>query len=574
LLPKRAEEAVKSGIEKTVGGALSLVEQAKENPQVQAGWERFKQAVEGGTLGNIPKYVLSGLDAFQDYKDSLPDVQKQALEDDLTNIGLGILTVGTAGIAGGGVKAAARTGIREGVEQVAETGARAAVREADDLARVAGREAVETAAETEPRQTLRQTLNIADDVDPAVALREVRDNLEEQVYGRQSLARRVENANTEILDTLTSNPRYIPEIDAANASFDTAVAFKNISDDLADMGQTTRNLLNKVDELDGGVSTETVIRNTVERLRQLATSPDFDYNGRDIFKDALQRLKSVYDANPNVIPRARLWDIRQSVDKSINQLTDTNLQKSIRQEVRRSFANELENIPQDTQRLIPRVMGEMQKLIEARDFVDPKIAGGLANAKIKGGQLGNIIMRSASAQVGAIAGATTGLLGGPVGSIVGAIAGHWTADKLGKYLAEKTLMNASQRRVLEKFVAERPSVLKDIEAYMKNPKAGNQKLLQTVEQMPKDAQKLLPDPKDFKSKKEYEKYKGRLDGFTTGQVASALGIASLLGALVYGGKDGTENEGVSRAEVDETMKNAEESGTVERVPNNEPIMNP
>jgi hypothetical protein len=143
----------------------------------------------------------------------------------------------------------------------------------------------------------------------------------------------------------------------------------------------------------------------------------------------------------------------------VNSISDTNVKKSIRQDVRTAFQETLEKSVPANQNLVRGAMTELQKLIEARNYSAEVLNG----FKIRGGKLTDIVRNAVATNVGQIAG---GGVGGAVGGIPGAAMGWVASEKIGNWLAKNTLSNAADRRALAKLKVEQPTIWKDIQKYI------------------------------------------------------------------------------------------------------------
>jgi hypothetical protein len=173
------------------------------------------------------------------------------------------------------------------------------------------------------------------------------------------------------------------------------------------------------------------------------------------------------------VPRSEIWRLRQTIDKAINSMSDNQVAKSLRQDVRKAFAESLESsLPGDQKDLVKRAMGEVQKIIEAEKYTNDVLKG----FKIQGGKMTDLVRNAVSAEVGKSVGIGT-VGGGIVGGLPGAAAGFYVSKKLGEWLAKNTLLNAAQRNAIIKVVKENPEVFDDMKKYLEELGKEGQKSL-------------------------------------------------------------------------------------------------
>jgi hypothetical protein len=298
-------------------------------------------------------------------------------------------------------------------------------------------------------------------LDDAVA--SVKDNLLSQIEGKMSSLRKLDKTRTDIIDTIAKNPNYHPEIDVENKAFNMTNQVKNMESDISTYSNELGNLFEKVDAVAGGIDGKSIVKNIENNIFTRKNMSKFAVSGganSPFIKDVKNLLENVQKIYGDTIPRKDLWDIRKQIDNSINSISDTNVQKSLRQDLRKAFASSLEtSLPGDSKNIVKRTMDELSKVIEARDYSRDVLNG----FKIRGGKLTDIIRDSVGTNMGHTIGAVAG---GMFGSIPGAAAGYAISKKIGSWLAENTLSNASERKALLDLVKKTPKVFDDMKTYI------------------------------------------------------------------------------------------------------------
>lgn len=298
-------------------------------------------------------------------------------------------------------------------------------------------------------------------VDDAVGA--VKENLLNQIEGKSSSLRKLDKTRTDIIDTIAKNPNYHPDIDVENKTFNMTNQIKNMESDISTYSNELGNLFEKVDAVAGGIDGQSVVKNIENNIFTRKNLSKFAVSGggnspfiKDV-KNLLENIKTIYG---DTIPRKDLWEIRKQIDNSINSISDTNIQKSLRQDLRKAFASSLEtSLPGDSKSIVKRTMDELSKVIEAKDYSTTVLNG----FKVQGGKLTDIIRNATASHLGQVAGAG---FGGALGSIPGAAAGFAISKKIGEWLAKNTLANASERKALMELVKKTPQVFDDMKTYI------------------------------------------------------------------------------------------------------------
>jgi hypothetical protein len=430
----------KAGVE-TVAGVLNVADTATGKVASNAG-KQILQGIASTEAGkNALEAINGGVEMWENYKAQNPE-DAQVYEDIFNTLNIGAVKK-TVNVAKQGAELTGK-GARIVADKVVETAPKVveASKQALDKTRavITGYQKAKT---------------------PEDVFSKVKTNLQEQIEGRKALNKPLDKTRTDIFDTIAKDPRYYPEIDAENKSFNTKLAVSNLNNDIAEIGEATKNLFKNADSIDGGVEIKSLTDNLQRNILNKDNAVRYVVGGQNVFSDIqpmIERAKQVYG---EIIPREAIWEIRKSIDDAIEKLADTNIKKSIRQDLRKTFAQSLEDSIQGNKNLVKTAMSEMQKRIEARDYLQ----GALSEAKLQGGKLTDIIRNFA---VSSMTSALTAGVGGVAGGFGGAIAGYAGSQALGKWLAKNILTSAGDRKILKQFVKERPQVLDDIEEYIKS----------------------------------------------------------------------------------------------------------
>jgi len=301
----------------------------------------------------------------------------------------------------------------------------------------------------------------ASNVSLSEAVGNIKQRLLHQIEGKSSSLKKLDKTRSDILDTISTNKNYHPEIDAENKTFNVGKAVQNMDADIQTYSQELGGLFKRIDTSDGGIKTDEIIGDMMKHLMNKKNAERYVVGGKSVFGDIegmIERMKSAYG---DVIPRERVWEIRKLIDQNIETISDTNIKKSVRQDVRKAFANSLERSVQgEDSDLVKRAMGEIGKIIEARDYSRDVLQG----FKIQGGKLTDIIRNAFAGNVGQVVGAG---VGGAFGNIPGAVVGYGVGSKLGQWLAKNALTNAADRKALRNLVKERPEVFDEIKTFIK-----------------------------------------------------------------------------------------------------------
>jgi len=291
----------------------------------------------------------------------------------------------------------------------------------------------------------------------------VKKNLIDQIEGKTSSLRKIDKTRTDVIDTIAKNPNYHPDIDVDNRNFNTTNQVKNMEGDISNYSEQLGNLFGEVDQAYGGIDSKSIVKNIQQNIfNERNKAKLIVTGGKDstFVKNTQELLSNMATAYGQKIPRKDLWEIRKQIDNSINSISDTNVQKSLRQDLRRAFASSLEtSIPGDAKNMVKNSMNELSKLIEARDYSRDVLNG----FKIQGGKLTDIIRNSVTSNIGQAVGAG---MGGVMGNVPGAVAGFAVGKKIGTWLAENTLSSAAERKALMDFVNKTPQVFDDMKAYI------------------------------------------------------------------------------------------------------------
>jgi hypothetical protein len=332
---------------------------------------------------------------------------------------------------------------------VAKTGARVAGNVAEDVAKGVKLNVVK----------LSELSPIGKTVTPEQAVTKVKENLLSQIEGKKSTLKGLDKAKSDILDTVSKDTRYHPEIDIENRTFNTTNAVAEMNKDISLYSEQLQSLFKKADETQGLVPLSSLEQNIASTLLNPKNKSTYVVAGKNVFADTgemISRAKQVYG---NEIPREEIWNIRKQIDQNIEKITDTDIKKNLRLDVRRAFADTLENSVGDSSSLVKRGMEEISKIIEARDYSRDLLNG----SKISGGKLTDIIRNATASSLGQSTGAVGG---GLVGGIGGAVVGYTASRAIGNWLARNTLSTSAERKALQNLIKKEPSVFKEIEDYI------------------------------------------------------------------------------------------------------------
>jgi hypothetical protein len=255
------------------------------------------------------------------------------------------------------------------------------------------------------------------------------------------------------------NKVYDAEIDIENRTFNTTNAVAEMNKDISLYSEQLQSLFKKADETQGLVPLSSLEQNIASTLLNPKNKSTYVVAGKNVFADTgemISRAKQVYG---NEIPREEIWNIRKQIDQNIEKITDTDIKKNLRLDVRRAFADTLENSVGDSSSLVKRGMEEISKIIEARDYSRDLLNG----SKISGGKLTDIIRNATASSLGQSTGAVGG---GLVGGIGGAVVGYTASRAIGNWLARNTLSTSAERKALQNLIKKEPSVFKEIEDYI------------------------------------------------------------------------------------------------------------
>jgi gas vesicle protein/nucleoside diphosphate kinase len=318
------------------------------------------------------------------------------------------------------------------------------------------------------------------------SLERIKSNLREQIEGKVSTTKKLDKKRSDVLTTIASDTRYHPQIDVDNKSFDVKDAVTNMSDDIAQYSDDVSALFSALDKTDGGIPVADLMSGAKNHLLRKENVPKLVVGNKNMLKEFEQMFENIQQVFGDNVPREQVWEIRKQIDNNINSLSDTNVRKALRQDVRKSFAKALEgSVIGDQSELVKRAMGEVGKLLDARDYLDDALKG----SKVQGGRLTDIIRDSTASQVGAM---SAGVGGGLIGGIGGAAAGYMVSQQIGKWLAKNTLSSAADRKTLKNFVKEKPEVFQEIRDYINDlPKKEAEKARKNLKQI-----KALPESKD------------------------------------------------------------------------------
>jgi hypothetical protein len=415
---------------------------------------------------NTQKLVEKGLNT-QTAQKVMEGYQKLEEKDPESAMALrSLLDIGEVASYGGGGAVGKKTlqstarGIKTGAETVAGGVKRATTPFTEKVAQLGGK------GVSRAEEGLGKTKELfgKTEVLPEEAKKAFKENLLEQIEGKKTSIKKLDKTRSDIIDTIASDPRYHPEIDVENKTFNVAKATQNLQSDIQNYSRQLGDLFSKVDEAYGGYSVKDIAQKIKDKvLTEKNRSKLTLLGGQEgsFVKQTAKLLEDISKSYGDAVPRQELWKLRQGIDKAINSISDTQLAKSLRQDVRKAFAEALEtSIPGDQKEMVKRAMGEMQKIIEANSYMDDVLKG----FKIQGGRLTDIIRDQTATQTGALTG---GLAGGIFGGPVGALGGFVASKKIGEFLAKNTLLNASQRKAIQNLVRETPEVFDDIKEYLK-----------------------------------------------------------------------------------------------------------
>lgn len=417
----------------------------------------------------------STMDKYSKFKEENPELAGNI--EAIGNIGDAFLNAVGVGAAEKGVKQIGKAALKTAgktAEDIAMAGEKVAkseaVTKASDLFKQAGTKVGEFVGKTE--------------VGSEEAKQAFKENLLQQIEGKSSSLKKLDKTRSDVIDTIASDPRYHPEIDAENKTFNVANASKNLSQDRQKYTDQLADLFNKVDEKFGGYDTNAIIQKVSENvLGKNNTAKLVALGGKDsaFVKETQKLLSNIGKVYGEKVPRSEIWKLRQTIDKAINGMSDNQVAKSLRQDVRKAFAQSLEtSLPGDTKDIVKRTMGEMQKIIEAENYTNDVLKG----FKIQGGKMTDLIRNAVGTEIGKSVGVGGGAI---LGGLPGAAAGFVASKKLGEWLAKNTLLNASQRNAILKVVKETPEVFDDMKAYLEslNKEGGTKSLKEGLKKLGK-----------------------------------------------------------------------------------------
>lgn len=289
----------------------------------------------------------------------------------------------------------------------------------------------------------------------AQAIKSVRGNLENQLTGTKRNKNTLDTSRTDLLDTISKNTDYHPKIDAENKQFDTSESLGNINRDIEIQSTKLDDLLGSLDKLDNGINTKNIIESI---KKNIIKDKDFKSvkatGGEKVFSEINDLVNNIQDVYGDKIPRTEAVKIRRRLDDAIETISDTNLKKQLRQNVRKTFKENIEDSAGSYKDIIKEANNETGKLLEARDFLKD-----INGQKIKGGRLGDMFRNALASNTGAFVGAGLGFLGGPVGAVVG----YFGSKLLGKTLAKNTIAGPITRSVLSKIKNKLPEVFDNVD---------------------------------------------------------------------------------------------------------------
>jgi len=423
--------------------------------------------INEGTSDILGKLIQKGMDtntaqkavkAYEELKQTNPEAAN-AIGATLDIADFATLAAGGAKVGQLGFRGAEATGkgivdtLAKGAKQIASTGERAG--DFTDMVKNIGSGAIKKAGEFTGKTEV-----ATDD-----AVKSFKENLLNQIEGKSSSIKKLDKTRTDILDTIAKNPNYHPEIDIENKAFNVSKSLQNMESDISSYSEKLGELFSKVDETAGGVNLNSIVKNISEKILTEKNIPKLVVSGGQkspFVNDVKKLISNIRESYGDTISRSDAWEIRKQIDNSINSISDTNIQKSLRQDLRKAFAESLEtSIPNDIKGLVKNGMSEVSKIIEARDYTRDVLNG----FKIKGGKLTDIIRNSVGTNIGQVAGAG---VGGAFGSLPGAAIGYVASNKLGEWLAKNTLTNSSERSALLKILKKQPQAFQDIADYIKS----------------------------------------------------------------------------------------------------------
>jgi hypothetical protein len=418
--------------------------------------DSIEQPIKEGFTAGVKKIMgtetaQSAMKTYDQFKKDHPELAGNL--EAVANIADAALMATGVGEAEKGAEQVVKQGIKTGAKVAAGAGEKIAglTEKVADITKKVGTKAGEFTGSTE--------------VDAEVAKKAFKENLLQQIEGKSSSIKKLDKTRSDVIDTIASDPRYHPTIDAENKTFNVSNASKNLAQDRQSYVDQLANLFGKVDEKFGGYDTNSIIQKVSENvLGKNNTAKLVAIGGKDssFVKETQQLLGNIKKVYGEKVPRNEIWKLRQTIDKAINSMSDNQVAKSLRQDVRKAFAQSLEtSLPGDTKDIVKRTMGEMQKVIEAENYTNDVLKG----FKIQGGKMTDLIRNAVGAEVGKSVGVGT-LGGGILGGVPGAAAGFVASKKIGEWLAKNTLLNASQKNAILKVVKETPEVFDDMKKYI------------------------------------------------------------------------------------------------------------
>lgn len=420
--------------------------------------DSIEQPIKEGFTAGVKKIMgtqtaQKAVKTYDTFKSEHPELAGNL--EAVANIADTLLMATGVGGAKKGAEQVVKQGVKQGTKIAVGAGEKVAglTEKIADITKKVGTKAGEFTGSTE--------------VDSEVAKKAFKENLLQQIEGKSSSIKKLDKTRSDVIDTIASDPRYHPEIDAENKTFNVSNASKNLAKDRQSYVDQLSNLFSKVDEKFGGYDTNAIIQKVSENvLGKNNTAKLVAIGGKDssFVKETQKLLGNIKKVYGDTVPRNEIWKLRQTIDKAINSMSDNQVAKSLRQDVRKAFAQSLENsLPGDTKDIVKRTMGEMQKVIEAENYTNDVLKG----FKIQGGKMTDLVRNAVGAEVGKSVGIGT-LGGGILGGVPGAAAGFVASKKIGEWLAKNTLLNASQRNAILKVVKETPEVFDDMKKYIES----------------------------------------------------------------------------------------------------------
>jgi len=304
---------------------------------------------------------------------------------------------------------------------------------------------------------------------PEEASKQVANKLLEQIEWSKYLWKNLDKKTTDVIDTLSKNPDYLPDINVDAKAFDTKWAVQAIKSDIGLIGDNLWQLFNKADEVMKPIKQEDIVRNVSKYLINEKNRAKYIAAWEWVFNNIADTVNRLVKSYPDGVPRNALWEVRQSVDDVINKISDTDIQKSIRSDFRKALASTLEeSVQYGDKNIVNQAMKEMQKRIDAADYLRDVLQW----SKIQWGRLTDIIRDAVASDIGKSVGAwiwaaAWWALWAWVWSVPWAVVWYTVSKKIGNWLAKNAISSSAERKALSKFIKTNPNIIDEIKDLIK-----------------------------------------------------------------------------------------------------------